>query len=179
MNEIEALRLAYASAESLIANVTPGDLGKPTPCSEWDVRGLLDHYINGLRAFPAWLRGENFDMKQRAFDDDPLAAARAAMEENLEAWRAPGALDTPTKGMPGLRLVDLQLCDAVAHPWDLANATRQDAALPHEVVQMVFDIWRKAPLDVSRTMGAFGPEVPVPHDAPTIDRFVGLLGRNP
>lgn len=179
MNEIDALERAYARAEELIANVKPEDFTKPTPCSDWDVRGLLNHYINGLKMMPAALRGEKFDMSQPAFTGDPLGAAREAMKENLEAWRAPGALETPVKAMPGMRLVDLQLCDAVAHPWDLANATRQDARLPEDVVRMVFDIWEKAPLDVSRKMGAFGPQVPVPDDAPTIDRFVGLLGRHP
>jgi uncharacterized protein (TIGR03086 family) len=78
-----------------------------------------------------------------------------------------------------MHLIDLNLCDAVVHTWDLAQAVGRNHELPEDVVELTLRIWSEAPLDVSRQFGAFGPEVQVPEDAPAIDRLVALLGRSP
>jgi uncharacterized protein (TIGR03083 family) len=52
--------LAYQSAtlSELIAGVRPDQLGHPTPCGEWDVRALINHFVGGAAMFSASLRGE-------------------------------------------------------------------------------------------------------------------------
>ena len=179
MNTLDALKSAYRSAETVVAGVRPTDYSKPTPCGEWDVRALTNHLIGAIAGFPVMLRGEQPNWSADLLGDDPVASFKQAVENNLNAWAAPGAVDQPTPFMPSMHLIDLNLCDAVVHTWDLATATGQAHGILDEVIQLTYEIWKEAPLDLSRKAGAFGPEVAVPESAPTIDRLVGLLGRRP
>ena len=179
MELLDVLERSYAHSERVIAGVSSDDFDRPTPCPEWNVRALLDHYIGAVAMFPGMLRGEQPDVSGDNVGSDPTASFRAAVAENLEAWRAPGALDTPVGAMPGVKLVELNLCDALVHTWDLATATDQDPTLPEDLAEVGFALVSAWPLDASRSMGAFGPEVPVAADAPATDRLVGLVGRQP
>lgn len=179
MDDLEALERAYRHAEAVISRIPPGAMDRPTPCPEWDVRALLRHLVGAVAAFPEMLRGEPPDWSANLVGDDAVASFRTAADANLAAWRAPGALDTPVGMLPGMRLFDLNLVDAVVHTWDLATATDQDSRIDAELAEQVFATWRAAPLDRSRAAGAFGPEVEVPPDAPITDRLVALLGRRP
>lgn len=135
--------------------------------------------LNAIAQFPALLRGEQPDWGNVPLLHDRLGEFRAAVAANLDAWRVPGALDTPSQLLEGMRLVDFNLGDALVHTWDLARATGQEPDLDPVAVEAAYGIWAKAPLDLSRQYGAFGPEVAVPEDAPLTDRLVGLLGREP
>lgn len=179
MNTLEALKSAYVSAEKVVAGVQPTDYSRPTPCADWDVRALLSHLIGAVAGFPVMLRGEQPNWSADLLGDDPVASFRQVVEENLRAWAAPGAVDKPTSFMPSMPLIALNLCDAVVHTWDLATATGQAHGIADEVIELTYNIWKQAPLDLSRKAGAFGPEVAVPESAPTMDRLVGLLGRRP
>jgi uncharacterized protein (TIGR03086 family) len=62
--------------------------------------------------------------------------------------------------------------------WDIAQVIGVDPELPDELVQGLWD--ELVPVaDAYRTYGVFPPEVPVPEDAPLLDRLLGLTGRNP
>jgi len=179
MNEYDALERTYARIERLVANASDGDLARPTPCADWDVRALLGHLFNVVAQFPVLLRGEQPDWSATPDLGDRHATFRALADENLAAWRAPGALDAPSTLLPGMKMVDFNLCDAVVHAWDLARALGEDPALDADAVALVYETWRNAPVDEGRKYGAFGPAVDVPVDAPVIDRLLGLLGRQP
>jgi uncharacterized protein (TIGR03086 family) len=64
------------------------------------------------------------------------------------------------------------------HSWDLARATGQDVAWPEHLLDFL-----RAEVDRSgeqaRSMGLYGPVVPVSPDASTLDRLIGLTGRDP
>jgi uncharacterized protein (TIGR03086 family) len=62
--------------------------------------------------------------------------------------------------------------------WDIANVIGVDPELPDDLVQGLWD--ELSPVaDAYRTYGVFPPEVPVPDDAPLLDRLLGLTGRTP
>ena len=179
MDLFDALERTYARADEVVAGLRDDDMGKPTPCPEWDVHRLLAHMVGAIAQFPALLRSEQPDWGNVPPLDDRVREFRAAVAANLEAWRVPGALDTPSSMLEGMKVIDFNLGDAVVHTWDLARATGQDPDLDPVAVRAAYDIWVKAPLDLSRKFGAFGPEVAVPADASITDRLVGLLGRRP
>ncbi len=178
MEPIDALQASYDTARPVVGAVTPADLAKPTPCPEWNVEALLTHFINAIAMFPAILAGEKPDIVS-GLSGDTATAFDGAVRTNLAAWRAPGAAQHETTLLPGMRLIDLNLCDAVVHTWDLAQAIGAEPRFDPDAVAYVYDRWRTAPLDVSREYKAFGPEVAVDGNAPALDRLLGLLGRQP
>ena len=179
MDLVAALERTYGHTEAVIANIGPDDMGKPTPCEDWDVRTLLGHLVNVVGQFPVMLRGEAPDWAARPPLDDPLAEFRAVAEANLAAWREPGAVEQPSNMLPGMNMIDFNLCDAIVHTWDLAQATEQDSGVDSDVAEAVLEIWSNAPLDTGREYGAFGEEVEVSPNARPLDRLVALLGRKP
>jgi uncharacterized protein (TIGR03086 family) len=65
----------------------------------------------------------------------------------------------------------------VVHGWDLATALGLPFdARPEDVAACA--AWVEA-FQPPRDGGLFGPIVPVPDDAPPLDRLLGLAGRNP
>jgi uncharacterized protein (TIGR03086 family) len=172
------LEASYATARPVVAAVTPSDLAKPSPCPEWNVEALVTHFVNGIAMFPAMLAGEKPDIGS-GLSGDIATAFDGAVRGNLAAWQKPGASEQETNLLPGMRLIDINLCDAVVHTWDIATAIGATAAFDDDAVAYVYERWRNAPLDVSRQYKAFGPEVAVPADASVLDRFLGLVGRHP
>ena len=61
---------------------------------------------------------------------------------------------------------------------DIARVIGADVNLPNDLVQGIWDeISPKA--EEYRQIGVFPPAVPVPKEAPLLDRLLGLTGRNP
>lgn len=179
MSELEALQAAYARTVALVEGLAPDDLRRPTPCSDWDVRALLVHVVAAHDGLVAVLHGDDADWGKDALGDDPAGAVRRSLGQALSAWSETGALERPSEQMPGMRVVDFALADAVVHCWDLATALGQDPGLDPEHVQLVRERWEGGPADTGRTYDVFGPEVPVADDAPPADRLAAMLGRDP
>ena len=179
MSELEVLQTAFARTTALVEELAPEDLRRPTPCSDWDVRALLVHIVAANDGLVAVLHGQEADWGKDALGDDPAESVRRSLGQALSAWSEAGALERPSEQMPGMRVVDFALADAVVHCWDLATALGQDPGLDPAHVQLVRDRWEGAPAETGRTYDVFGPEVPVADDARPADRLAGLLGRDP
>lgn len=122
MDDLTALRAAFGRLRAL-APAGPDDLGRPTPCAEWDVRALLDHVVAGQSGLVAVLAGDVPDWSERdRLGDDPAGAVDRALDAALDAFSGPGAVDATSEKLPGLRIVDFAAADAVVHGWDLATA---------------------------------------------------------
>ena len=150
MDLVDALEQTYGQTEKVIANISDADLTKPTPCADWDVQTLLEHLVNVTLQFAALLLGEEPDWSAKPPLADRVGEWRAAALINLAAWRVPGAAETPSNMMPGMNMIDFNLCDAVVHTWDLAEATDQDPGLDPDVAEVVLDVWTQAPMDDAR-----------------------------
>ncbi|HEX7135177.1 MAG TPA: TIGR03086 family metal-binding protein [Iamia sp.] len=171
---------------SVVEGIDDDQLHAPTPCPDFDVAGLVGHLLHygpslvgaGARqpapppgeeqpVDPATWRGELLDQTGR------LAAAWS----RPEAWEGTTRMVGPDE-MPASMIGGIAFAELVIHGWDLARATGQrptwpDAVLDQAHQQMV------GMAEMGRQMGAFGPEVAVPDDAPTLDRLLGLAGRDP
>lgn len=179
MSELEVLQAAFARTTELVEALAPDDLSRPTPCSDWDVRALLVHIVAANDGLVAVLHDQEADWGKDALGDDPAEAVRRSLGQALSAWSEPGAVERPSQQMPGMRVVDFAVGDAVVHCWDLATALGQDAGLDPAHVQLVRDRWEGEPAEQGRAYGVFGPEVAVADDAPPADRLAALLGRQP
>ena len=185
---MDAVRLLAQAGErtgKLVEQIGADQLGAPTPCTEWDVRTLLNHVIGTNHLMAASLRGESMpDLSGGMPDfvgDDPAGAYRTSFAAAVDGWSAPGAmersLDLPIGATPAAFAICLHYKDTVVHGWDLARATGQDATIDDEHATAVLGI--AGQMFAHGRVGPFAPEVAVPEDAPAGDRLVALLGRTP
>ncbi|NUT52153.1 MAG: TIGR03086 family protein [Saccharothrix sp.] len=180
---------AVSTALEVAGNIGPDQLGAPTPCAEFDVRKLLNHLLFWGPSLNAAGRKESVPPPAADEADVDLTAGdwaadlAAQLADRVDAWREPSAwtgvtsLGSPHE-LPAPMIGAMVLAETVVHTWDLAKATGQQPSWDTGLLEFIHaDLVQSA--STGREMGLFGPEVPVPADAPLIDRIVGLTGRNP
>ncbi|WP_369270248.1 TIGR03086 family metal-binding protein [Streptomyces sp. R11] len=174
----------------LAGAVTDDQLSASTPCPDLAVRNLLGHLLGLSVAF----RDAGRKDLGPTTDTDPGSALPdlgpgwreelpKVLDEVAEAWRAPDAWTGMTRAggldLPGAVAGAVAVNELVIHAWDLAVATGQPYAPDPAALQMSYDFLRAAADDDDRGGGIFGPVIPVPDEAPMLDRAVGLSGRAP
>ncbi|HCU92876.1 MAG TPA: TIGR03086 family protein [Actinobacteria bacterium] len=174
---------AIAATEAVVAGIGAGQWSAPTPCTELDVRGVLDHLVSGNLLFAAIIRGEPLpDRSADHLGADPLAAFQRAGRDLREAFARPGVLElvytAPFGTGPGAVLLGARIVEILVHGWDLARATGQPADFPDDVAARALAATRKQLTSRPEGPGApFAAEVQVPEDARAVDRLAGFLGR--
>jgi uncharacterized protein (TIGR03086 family) len=177
---------------ALVGGVSDNQLGGVTPCPAYTLGDLLDH-VGGLSiAFTAAARkaelpggsqGPSGDASRLeegwrdriARDLDALAAAWA----EPEAWT--GTAVAGGVEMPAEVAALVALDELVVHGWDVARASGQPYDVDSVSLEAVhgFVAQFSGPGQEESRAGLFGPVVPVPDDAPLLDRVVGMAGRDP
>lgn len=172
----------------LLANVTDDQLNAPTPCEKMRVDGLIAHLGGLALAFSAAARKDfgpltdtppTFDAE---LDDDWRTAYPQRLTQLAEAFGDPAAWQGMSRAggvdFPGDVGALIALTEVVVHGWDLARAIGQpydvDAATAAAVMPHVGQFAAEDPVE-----GLFERAVPVPDDAPALDRIVGMTGRDP
>lgn len=182
MGEIaERYRRRADAFERKVAAVRTDQWGNQSPCARWTARDVVEHVVS--------LHGAMLGPVARKLEpaDDPLTAfqeARAAIEDVLDdpvaALTETGA---PAAPMTTERQIDEVISDdLVLHGWDLARATGQDELMDPLDVERLWATAHAIPRERTEAGAVgevYGPEVPVPADAPLQDRLLGLLGREP
>jgi uncharacterized protein (TIGR03086 family) len=172
---------------SRVAAVRPEDLTRSTPCSDWDVRALLEHVIGELLWTAPLLAGQTIaDVGDRLEGDhvgsDAAAGWAAAVGVAQDAvvgvtdWSAP--VHVSYGDIPGHEYIDQVATDVLVHTWDLARAVGADEQLDNELVQLALEGVR-AQADLLAASGLFAAPVPVADDAPAQTRLLAALGRTP
>lgn len=184
MPTIDDLRTALANTEKLVDGVHADQWREPTPCTQWDVRALVNHTTWVARFFAARAEGRELPSGSRDDDllgDDPARAFANAADAALAAWQARGRAGTitlPIGELPADAALGIQTLDTYIHAWDLARATGQDArfdgSLADDLLAFMLRVLPAPPRD-----GRFAPAVEVAPDAPTLDRLVAHSGRRP
>lgn len=189
MDIVESFSRTAGTATRVIANIGVDQLDASTPCTDWDVKAVLNHLIGAAyMARDLGLQGQ-VDMSNMADDfvgDDPQGAWTEASKQATDAWRGEGVLaKTVTMPwgaqMPAPMALSILRNDVFGHTWDLARATGQSTDLDAEVSEDVWNMLKENPtaIDPFRQMGLFGPAVDAPADAPTADRVAAFFGRTP
>ncbi len=182
---------ALAAIQHLVDGVGPDQWSAPTPCTDWDVRQLLNHVAAGNMIFARLASGERppgpITPEERATDwlgADPVAGFRAAGKSMHDAFLTPGFLEsrrqTPMMGeQPGTAVVRMRMNELLIHGWDLAKATGQRHDLPEDLAEDALSAWKGRLGDRPREGMPFGVPVTIADDAPAIDRLAAFLGRQP
>lgn len=178
----EALRLFGERVRA----VKDDQWGAPTPCTEWNVRELVNH-VTGEQLWipPLVTEGRTVEELGDAFSgdvlgDDPVAAWEEAAAAARAAFAAPGALERtvrlsygPTRGSAYCSELT---ADCVVHTWDLSRGIGADDRLPDGLVE--FSIKEVMPYaDALAASGAYAAPLEVPAGANAQTRLLALLGR--
>lgn len=176
MSDIASTYRRRADAFEALIKATPADRwSSPSPCAGWSARDVVAHVVD----FAAKVLRETAGVSDPPeFDDfdDPEAAfrsTRAAVQRVLD--------DADTTPKVAGYLEGSLSFDLPQHGWDLAVATGQDPTMDSAEVEYLWTSLSAAQgvWDWQRSMGWYGPPVPVPDDAPLQDRVLGRLGRDP
>jgi uncharacterized protein (TIGR03086 family) len=175
-------RAAGHALESL-AEVTDADLGRPTPCGDWDLRTLLLHLADtadGLTGLA--LTGELvLPSPPRTDDPDPAAVARDRLLHLLGVLTSaaaddrPGTRDHAAHALAAARGGAIELA---VHGWDVATACGSGRRMPPGLAAAVLETATSLVEDGARP-GLFAAPVAPPPDAGPEDRLVAFLGRRP
>lgn len=168
------LNRALDQLGDVLTAVHEDHFGRPTPCSGWSVGDLVGHVLAAPGRFLEMGQGGHPD-----WSTDPAPPAegwaaqfRASADDLIHFWHQQGD-DAPAGS------VDWQTAEFAVHTWDLARAIgRRTDRLDPEIAERGLAFMAGA-LTPGNRGGAFGPEVPVPEDAPVYDRLAGFAGRDP
>jgi uncharacterized protein (TIGR03086 family) len=187
MDPIAMCERTLGNAERMVASLRPDELSKPTPCTEWNVRQLVEHMTGVNWAFAGAAGGQRPEgaghgTGSASSGEDVAGAYAASARAALAAWRAPGTLERtltlPFGQMPGAQAIGFNIGDQLVHTWDLAKATGRDRALDPEVCGAVLERVRQFVGPEARGPGRpFGPEMPCAETAAIHDRLAAFLGR--
>lgn len=182
---VDTLRNVYDHTSGVIGQVRPEHLDLPTPCTEWNVRELLNHTIGVVHGIAGGVAGDerpDGEAPDLTADDGAAAAFAHASETSLAAWSAPGVFDGPVNigagEMPAEVAIGINMLDTLTHAWDLAEALGQDRAMDADVAERTLAASKMIVSDDIRA-GRFAPAVPISDDAPAHDRLAAFLGRHP
>ena len=181
------LEPATVRLTAVLRAIADEQLTAPTPCPGTTVGDLVDHLSVFAGSFVGSARK---DTPREGAVPAPDAAnlgpgwrerVAAELADLAEAWSDPaawegrthaGTIELPAE-MAGLVALD----ELVVHGWDLAVATGQPFTVSEEEAEAAASFIRG--FDVPRDGALFGPEVTVGVEAPSLDRLLGLAGRDP
>jgi uncharacterized protein (TIGR03086 family) len=177
---------AVEQASPCIRRLEADQLSDPTPCSEWDLRALLNHMVYELRWVPDILRGKTVQEVGAAYDGDLLGT------NPVSAWQhaADGALVAIKRADPDMT-VHLSYGDVAAkeyiaeigrdmliHGWDVGQAMHCTIMFDKDMAEAIYNemLPRREEFVNSR---AFGEPIEVNEDADIQTKLLALYGRSP
>jgi uncharacterized protein (TIGR03086 family) len=177
MDLVDRYEEAAAGFTDRLDAVADDQWSKPTPCTDWDVRQLVDHVITIQRQIP-----DSLDVPVDDDGTDPKALWNAVRDAALTALRQPNVMERTITGIRGEMPVEMallpRLSDLHVHTWDLARATGGDERLSPEIAAIV--LTRLKPNDEAlRQSGSFGPKLDPPPGADAQVELLCFVGRRP
>ncbi len=188
MDVLGCLEEAESRLRALTSELTEADLGRPTPCTEWDVRALVSHTIGAMEMYAAFADGgpvPDFESMMSGRDllaSDPHGAVVASCARSRGAWSQPGVLQreltTPWGPMSGDRVAAQSTFSTLVHGLDLAVSLGEDAELPQHLLDLSWTFAENL-VPVLREVGVVAPPVQVGEEATPTQRLLAFLGRDP
>jgi uncharacterized protein (TIGR03086 family) len=155
-----------------------------TPCTDWDVRELVNHLVSENLWMPPLLEGKTIGDVGDALDgdlmgDDPKAAWERSAEEVGRAIQA-SPLDRTVHlsygDVPAEHYISELFSDLTIHGWDLARAIGADESMDPESVAILYEKYKPIE-DGLKSTGMFGPRVEPPPGANKQTQLLAVFGR--
>ena len=165
----------------LISNTKPEQYSLPTPCSEFTVKDLLDHYMCGvcdkIESFPV----DRTPAETRTVDDY-LQEWNASSQRARAVWTDEAMHRDYTMSWgavhSGPETVGIYLFEMVCHGYDLAYATGQSLEGPEAVAQAALEAAIEIVSNYPREETPYDPETRAPENAGPTVALAAFLGRD-
>ena len=157
----------------------------PTPCSDWNVRQLVNHLVYENRWTVPLMGGSTIAEVGDRYEgdllgDDPKGAWAESSAEAVAAVQADGALertvDLSSGPTPATEYVNQLYADHLIHAWDLARAVGADERLDSELVEACAG-WFAKMEPLYRAIGAIGERPETPPCAAAQTTLLAAFGR--
>jgi uncharacterized protein (TIGR03086 family) len=172
---------ATEPTRAVLRAITDDQLAARTPCADFDVRALLTHLLTWGPTLVGSAYGRSVPPADSVTGD-----WRDGLEHHLdqvvagwsrpEAWR--GTTPMATIELPAATVGGMVVGELVVHGWDLARATDRWPDWPEALLGPLHEEIARTAAQ-GREMHVYGPEVPVSAGATTLDRLLGVTGRDP
>ena len=167
---IDALAKALDQTHELLLSVSPDRLKDPTPCTQWDVAGLIAHLVIDPRNFIAMSSGDQPDWSASPpLPDDWAGEFRLRADDLLHMWRQAG-------DSASAQSMDWQTAEFAVHTWDLVRALGAPMDLNPVVAERGLAFMSSA-LTPENRGEAFAPQVQIDADAEVYDQLAAVAGR--
>jgi uncharacterized protein (TIGR03086 family) len=185
VNPIELHRRVTDSISANIDAIGDSEWGNPTPCSEWDLRGLVGHLVSESLWMEPLLAGRTIADVGDALEgdllgDDPKAAWHRAVEVAQTALSAPGAREVTAHlsygDFSGHEYSMQVVCDLIVHGWDLAVSVGAPDDIDPDLLAIA-DAEMRPVAEMLTASGHYGEVVELPADADAQTRFLAMIGR--
>jgi len=184
----ELIPTAAAEVIDVVEGADPTDLTRPTPCTDFDLRRLVNHFSGtaaalarvgaGLPLDPDDPYGSKQDPSRGDWQQELVGrlAALGRSWESEQAWE--GTVDMGGSAMPAPMIGEMALAEMLLHGWDLARATGQQLVVSDEIGRELRRSIEET-AELGRAMGAYGDEVSVPAQSTEFERALAASGRDP
>lgn len=179
-DELRSAELSLGVLHRVVKGIGESDLGRRTPCSEYDIAGLTDHLLNSITGLGG-LAGAELPERDRedTVERQIILAARPA----LDAWHRRGLEGSVTVGereMPARVVAGILSIEFLVHGWDYAKAMDLELPAPDSLAEYVLAIAETNITPQGRAAVGFDdPTEPPNDDASPLERLVAFTGRRP
>jgi len=192
ISALDALGRARQEFETRLTTIAADQWTNPTPCTEWDVRALVNHMMLGNRMTVQLLGGMATADVIAGLDDDLVGAAgddvhgafRSVADDLHAGFSAEGALegtiDHPMGEIPRSMFIGFRTCDYAVHAWDLARGIGADDQLDGALVEWLWEDCQPMKDGLAAT-GMFGEGASgaVADGVALQNRYLDTFGRRP
>ena len=182
---VVALDLARAELTRRLQALNSDDWPRPTPCTEWNTRQLVNHIVGVQFRVARLLRGGSKEEYVATREDDwlgsdHLAAWDTGVSEVDSALDALGSLDGTVDyriPMAARDVVRLLVFDTTVHAWDISRAIGFDEVLGEEIAAFALDAFQALAQDPALAPFFATPKKSPPSDASAQERLLFIAGR--
>ncbi len=179
MDEVESAEATLGVLDGVLKGISDEDLGRQTPCREFDVAALTDHLLNSVTVIGGAAGADIPERDPHApLRDQVLAAARPA----VLAWRQRGVDGTVPFGdgeAPAAMMARILSLEFLVHAWDYAAAVGKPVEVPDARSESVLQWAQGIITPDGRVRAGFDDPIEVPADASALDRLLAFTGRRP
>jgi uncharacterized protein (TIGR03086 family) len=169
-----------------VRTVSPPLLPRPTPCSEWDLRTLLEHLNEALDVIAECINGGciNLDPGDDHGGDgqqDPAATFLVRAAALRQAWRRADprqAITIADHSLTATVVATTLAVEIAVHGWDVSQASGRAQPIPPVLAIGLFAVCPLV-IDNASRHRLFASAVDVSSQASPSDVLVAFLGRTP